>query len=129
MKYPMYRLKEMRNKLESAGLKYINSNSRSYSSIHRTEQCEEYVFEHLVCANIEKYSDCFYVSIFKLEYAKDDKYHFLLNKKELKKNSYYYAFETANDDNIDRLLGEQSELLKEYAAYKRKKSLEKDFCI
>ena len=127
MKYPMSRLKEMRNKLESAGLKYLHSNLRSYSAVHRTEQCEEYGFEHLVCANIEKYSDCFYVSIFKLDYAKNDKYHFILNKKEHKKNCYYYVFETANDDNIDKLLGEQSEMIKEYVAYKRKKSLENDF--
>lgn len=131
MKYPMSRLKELRNKLESAGLKYLYAGSKTYyNATHRTEQCEEYGYEHLLCAKIEKYTDCFYVSIYQLDYAKDDKYHYILNKKEFKKSgSYYYVIDEANDDNIDRLLGEQGEFIKELAAYKRKKSLEKDFCL
>ena len=129
MKYPISRLKELRNKLEAAGLKYIHSNSSSYSAVHRTEQCEEYGYEHLLCANIEKYSDCFYVTIYQLEYAENDKYHYIQNKKETKKTCYYYAVDEANDDNIDKLLGEQGEFIKELVAYKRKKSLEKDFCL
>ena len=131
MKYPMSRLKELRNKLESAGLKHLYAGFKThYSTAHRTEQCEEYGYEHLLCAKIEKYTDHFYVSIYQLDYAKDDKYHYILNKKEFKKSgSYYYVIDEANDDNIDRLLGEQGEFIKELAAYKRKKSLEKDFCL
>jgi len=130
MKYPMSRLKELRNKLEAAGLRYIHFNPRSYSAVNRTEQCEEYGYEHLLCAKIEKYSDCFYVSIYQLDYAKDDQYHYILNKKEFKKSgNYYYAVDEASDDNIDKLLGAQGEFIKELAAFKRKKSLEKDFCL
>ena len=131
MKYPMSRLKELRNKIEAAGLKYIYSGLRSsYSSTHRTEQCEEYGYEHLLCAKIEKYTDFFCVTIYQLDYAKDDLYNYIQNKKEFKKSgSYYYAVDEANDDNIDRLLGKQGEFIKELAAYKRKKSLEKDFCL
>lgn len=130
MKYPMSRLKEIRNKLESAGLKYIYSGLRSsYSSTHRTEQCEEYGYEHLLCAKIEKYTDFFCVCIYQLDYAKDDKYHYILNKKEIKNFGVLLCYDEANDDNIDRLLGEQGEFIKELAAYKRKKSLEKDFCL
>jgi len=129
MKYPMSRLKELRNKLESAGLKYIHSNSSSYSAVHRTEQCEEYGYEYLFCANIEKYTDYFCVYIYQLEYAKDDNYHIIHNKKEQDKSRYYYAVVEANDENIDKLLGEQGEFIKELAAFKRKKSLEKDFCL
>lgn len=128
MKYPMSRLKEIRNKLESAGLKYIHSNPRSYSVVHRTEQCEEYGYEHLRCAKIEKYTDYFCVCIYQLDYAKDDKYNYIHNKKD-PDSCHFYAVDEANDDNIDKLLGEQGEFIKELAAYRRKKSLEKDFCI
>ena len=70
MKYPMSRLKELRNKLESAGLKYLNVNARNYySAVNRTQQCEKYGYEHLWCANIEKYTDYFCVYIYQLEYA------------------------------------------------------------
>lgn len=130
MKYPMSRLKELRNKLESAGLKYIPAGLRSsYNSTHRTEQCEEYGYEHLLCAKIEKYSDCFYVSIYQLDYALNDKYHYILNKKKFKDSSVILCNDLASDDNIDKLLGDQGEWIKKLAAFKRKKSLEKDFCI
>lgn len=127
MKYPINRIIELRNKLESAGLKYKNIGSRNYNSIKRTEQCEEYVYEHLTCATIEKYTDYFYVYIFKLEYSKDDKWNFVLNK--IEPGCSFYAFDKANDDNIDMLLGEQGEFIKELAAYKKKKSLDKDFTV
>lgn len=130
MKYPMSRLKELRNKLESAGLKHLYAGSKTYySAAHRTEQCEEYGYEHLLCAKIEKYTDHFYVSIYQLDYAKDDLYNYIQNKKDPENSCHFYAVDEANDDNIDRLLGEQGELIKELAAYKRKKSLEKDFCL
>lgn len=130
MKYPMSRLKELRNKLESAGLKYLYSKSSSYySSVHRTEQCEKYVYDHLWCANIEKYTDYFCVYIYQLEFAKDDLYNYIHNKKVPNESRHYYAVDEANDENIDKLLGEQGEFIKELAAYKRKKSLEKDFCL
>jgi hypothetical protein len=125
MEYPINRLDELRNKLESAGLKY---DSRAYTA-KRTEQTEEYVYEHLLCAHIEKYSNCFYVGIYQLEFAGNDKYHYILNKKDTKSNCYYYAVDEANDDNIDKLLGKQSEFIKELIAYRKKKSLEKDFCL
>ena len=128
MKYPMSRLKELRNKLETAGLKYIQSNASRYSVVHRTEPFEKYGYEHLLCADIEKYGDYFCVYIYQLEYAKDDKCNYIHNKKETNMVSYY-AVDEANDENIDKLLGEQGEFIKELAAYKRKKSLEKDFCL
>lgn len=129
MKYPIRRLKELRNKIEAAGLKYIYSNSKGYSYVHRIEQYEDYVYEHLLCAKIEKYTDYFCVYIYKLEFAKDDLYNYIQNKKDPENSRFYYAVDEANDDNIDRLLGEQGEFIKELAAYKRKKSLEKDFCL